>query len=346
MYARVYHAFGDTTAGAQDQALLDLSQSIAEQGVPLIWINAEGVPAGTRICRSTSDPTLPDDDPRVRAYVAVLAAQHPPIVDSLIGKIYYGDSPVVRVAEHHSGAAGDLRRGRPARRLLRHSHARRRGARATLGRHGARVGASTRNAALESVRLDRAARGARDRRHVAARRSPTCAAISSGSIASRTASSASDASRSSSRSTSPRSSSASTKYFQARVPTLANTIAVRVGDRAAPRRSFTAIRVLLEWAVEVLTKNAIDALAGRGGTRAAVGAAGSGRFASSSASPTTDRAFRASCAIASSSPASPRRRAAGASASRSRNASSKRITAANSCSRRTTQGATFEIILH
>ena len=45
-------------------------------------------------------------------------------------------------------------------------------------------------------------------------------------------------------------------------------------SRRAFRASFTAIPCLLEWAVEVLTKNAIDALAGRGG-RFAVGAAAS-----------------------------------------------------------------------
>jgi signal transduction histidine kinase len=95
MYARVFHAFGDTTAGAQDQALVDLVQSIKDQGVPLILINAEGMPAGHANLPVDPQSTLPDDDPRIRAYVAVLAAQHPPVIDPLIGKVYYGDSPVV-----------------------------------------------------------------------------------------------------------------------------------------------------------------------------------------------------------------------------------------------------------
>jgi signal transduction histidine kinase len=55
-----------------------------------------------------------------------------------------------------------------------------------------------------------------------------------------------------------------TKYFQARVPTLANTIVIE--SRIAPQLPpIHGDAVLLEWAVEVLTKNAIDALAGRGG---------------------------------------------------------------------------------
>jgi signal transduction histidine kinase len=53
-------------------------------------------------------------------------------------------------------------------------------------------------------------------------------------------------------------------YFRARVPTLANTIAIDVvHSGSAP--PVNGDPVLLEWAIEVLAKNAIDALAGRGG---------------------------------------------------------------------------------
>src|SRR6185437_15788844 len=54
-------------------------------------------------------------------------------------------------------------------------------------------------------------------------------------------------------------------YFSARVPTLAHPIALRL---EAGEGAFTikGDRVLLEWAIESLVKNAIDALAGRGGS--------------------------------------------------------------------------------
>lgn len=54
-------------------------------------------------------------------------------------------------------------------------------------------------------------------------------------------------------------------YFAARVPTLAHPIAIRLD---APGWDFPVVgdRVLLEWAIESLVKNAIDALAGRGGS--------------------------------------------------------------------------------
>jgi signal transduction histidine kinase len=53
-------------------------------------------------------------------------------------------------------------------------------------------------------------------------------------------------------------------YFRARVPTLAHTIAIDVTHESADT-AIDADPVLLEWAIEVLAKNAIDALAGRGG---------------------------------------------------------------------------------
>ncbi len=54
-------------------------------------------------------------------------------------------------------------------------------------------------------------------------------------------------------------------YFRARVPTLANTVRIDVTTADVVPRVQGDL-VLLEWALEVLVKNAIDALAGRGGT--------------------------------------------------------------------------------
>ena len=53
-------------------------------------------------------------------------------------------------------------------------------------------------------------------------------------------------------------------YFRARVPKLANAVAINV---TTPQDHVKTLgdAVLLEWALEVLIKNAVDALAGRGG---------------------------------------------------------------------------------
>jgi signal transduction histidine kinase len=53
-------------------------------------------------------------------------------------------------------------------------------------------------------------------------------------------------------------------YFSHRLPTLANTISITVDGTSDPLR-VAGDRVLLEWAIESLVKNAVDALAGRGG---------------------------------------------------------------------------------
>jgi signal transduction histidine kinase len=54
-------------------------------------------------------------------------------------------------------------------------------------------------------------------------------------------------------------------YFRARVPRLAHAVHIEVASPPAPV-DVHGDAVLLEWALEVLVKNSIDALAGRGGT--------------------------------------------------------------------------------
>jgi len=253
MYARVFHAFGDTTAGAQDQALVDLVQSIKDQGVPLILINAEGMPAGHANLPVDPQSTLPDDDPRIRAYVAVLAAQHPPVIDPLIGKVYYGDSPVVEslniipVLQAILAAVVLLAgfyvirtRGDAARERLWAGMARE-------SAHQLGTPLSSLSGWIELLedrasddmsqsavahmrsdleRLDRVAH-----RFERIGREPKFEEIDVAAIVERM-----------------------TKYFQARVPTLANTIAVQ--SQIASRLAVVhGDPVLLEWAIEVLTKN-------------------------------------------------------------------------------------------
>src|SRR5205823_4560810 len=81
MYARIYHAFADTTPGATNEALFDLSKSIGDQGVPLIWTDLRDVPQSHLNLPFEHGTPVSDDDPRVRDYVRILAAEHPPIVD-------------------------------------------------------------------------------------------------------------------------------------------------------------------------------------------------------------------------------------------------------------------------
>ena len=264
MYGRVYRAFPDTTPGAQYQALLELSKSITDQGVPLILTDIHGVPAG-HANLPFDDPRHPvsDGDPRVRDYIAVLAGEHKPIVDPLIGKIYYGDTRVVRglrvipllqtltaVVLLLAGWYIIRTRGNAARERLWAGMARESAHQlgTPLSSLAGWIELLEENASDASSRaavahmrgdLDRLDRVAHRFERIG--RDPKSDAVDVGAIV-----------------------HAVTRYFQARVPTLANTIAID----AAVAPALPAVRgdaVLIEWALEVLTKNAIDALAGRGG---------------------------------------------------------------------------------
>ena len=153
MYARVFHGLGDPTPGAETQSLLELSKSITEQGVPLIATDLQGRPGAHANLPFDRADTLSNDDPRVRDYVAVLAAEHDPIVDSLSGRVYYGDPPIVQglriIPVLQALFAGIL--------LLAGLYIiRTRGdvARAVVGRNGPRVGPPARDAVVELGRMD------------------------------------------------------------------------------------------------------------------------------------------------------------------------------------------------
>jgi len=263
MYARVYHAFGNSPSGSQDLALLELSQSIREQGVPLIQINGEGAVLGHANLPFDKPTPVQDDDPRVRAYIPVLASQNDPVVDSVIGKIYYGDPPIVQSLSiipvlQAVFAAVVLLAGFYIIRTR--TDAARERLWAGMARESAhqlgtplsslsgwielleeRANDSTGQLAVTHMRADLERLDRVAHRFERIGREPKFEEIDIGGVVDRVAT-----------------------YFRARVPTLANTIAIH--SEIAP--NLPVIRgdgVLLEWAVEVLAKNAIDALAGRGG---------------------------------------------------------------------------------
>jgi len=264
MYARVFRAFGDTATGASDAALVDLSRAITEQGVPLVIISPNGE-VYTHVNLPFDDPRhpVPDSDPRVRAFVPVLQRANAPIVEPSIGTIYYGDDAVVRgllvipIIQVVTAAILLLAglyvirtRGDAARERLWAGMARE--SAHQLGTPLSSLAGwvelledrgddestrtVTRHMRGDLERLDRVAH-----RFERIGREPKYEPLDVADIVARVS-----------------------RYFQARVPTLANTIAIEC--TAAPDlHAVQGDPVLLEWAIEVLTKNAIDALAGRGG---------------------------------------------------------------------------------
>ncbi len=260
MYARIYRALQDTSAG-QDPAivLLELSGQIRESGLPLVLTDPDG-----RVTAAANLPFgAPLSDERTRAYVAELDRRNIPIVQPGVGAVHIGDSPlvsglriipllqVIGIGVLLAFAFYALReRGRADRETVWAGMARE--AAHQLGTplsalagwiellREAVSGPTARRAVaamqqdlqrLERVshRFERIGRPARQEQ-------VDCAALVDRLAA----------------------------YFAARAPTLGKTVHIRSDHPAGP----LLVRgdgVLLEWVLEVLIKNAIDSLGGRNG---------------------------------------------------------------------------------
>ena len=261
MHAQILSALADPSPDAANAALLELASSISELGVPVIITDTRG--------RPTWAINLPFrasiDDARVAAHIAVLDRENPPLIEPAIGTIHFGDSRLVKslrfipalqavlVAFVFLAGVYVLRtRGRADRERVW----------AGMARESAHQLATPLSSLAGWIELmaDRAAadptsaraveymRGDLDRLERVAHRFERIgrpakeAPVDVAELAERV-----------------------TSYFQARVPTLAHTVGVKLELGQGPL-VVKGDAVLLEWALEAVAKNAIDALAGRGGT--------------------------------------------------------------------------------
>jgi signal transduction histidine kinase len=259
MYARVFRAISDTTEGASTQALLDLSKSIADQGVPLIVTDLKGKPTASR----NLPKELGEDEELIRAYVRELDRENLPVTDSLVGRIHYGNTPLVKwlniipalqavsafvllmAGVYIVRTRGNAERERVWAGMARESAHQLGTPLSSLAGwvellderstdEATKKAVANMNADL--VRLDRVAH-----RFERIGREPRRDSVDVPALVVRIG-----------------------DYFRARVPTLNHAVTI---DVAPPDEPFTILgdAVLLEWAMEVLVKNAVDALAGRGG---------------------------------------------------------------------------------
>ena len=259
MYARVFRAQSDTTESASTQALFDLSRSIREQGVPLIVTDRSGRPGPN----ANLPDGVADDEARLLAYVRELDRQNPPVVDSLVGQIHYGNPPIVRwlriipalqatsalllllAAVYIVRTRGNAERERVWAGMARESAHQLGTPLSSLsgwielleerGADEATHSALTQMRA-DLLRLDRVAH-----RFERIGREPRRDTVDVAALVDRLG-----------------------NYFRQRVPTLKHAVTI---DILPPDEPFTILgdAVLLEWSLEVLVKNAVDALAGRGG---------------------------------------------------------------------------------
>ncbi len=269
LYARVYEALADPGADAS-AALLDMSRAIGESKVPVLVTDADGnlaaavntpfdklASGGTRV-----DPRLQGNEP-LRRYIAKLDRENEPIAEQGVGTVHIGDTPLVfglRIiplvqagtlallllaglyafrtrerADREKVWAGMAREsahqlGTPLSSLS-----------GWLELLGERAGDPLTSKAIEHMRgdLDRLERVAHRFERIG--RPPRQDPVDVRQLVEHVGG-----------------------YFRARVPTLAHAVEIAASGGAEPLL-IHGDAVLLEWALEALIKNAVDALAGRGG---------------------------------------------------------------------------------
>ncbi|MEO8194521.1 MAG: HAMP domain-containing sensor histidine kinase [Gemmatimonadales bacterium] len=259
MYARVYDGLNDPGPDAANAALLDLSRHIRESGVPLIITDSKGNPTAS----ANLPRELPLDSREIREFVRDLDRQNRPIAEGDVGTVHFGNTPLVRglriipllqsllIGMFLLAGAYALRtRGRADREQIWAGMARE-------SAHQLGTPISSMSGWIELLReaggdpmtesalthmdgdLERLKRVANRFERIG--RPPRRQQVDVGELVDRVAA-----------------------YFRARVPTLAQRVTV-VSSRGDGPLMVNGDPVLLEWAIESLAKNAIDALAGRDG---------------------------------------------------------------------------------
>ncbi|MEO7999231.1 MAG: HAMP domain-containing sensor histidine kinase [Gemmatimonadaceae bacterium] len=260
MYNITMNALQDTTSDADPQvAIIQLQGLITESGLPLVVTNKTG-----RISASANVPGgISGDAQKEQAFIAKLDRKNQPIEQPGLSTIHYGDSPIISGLEIFpvlqasaivlllAFAFYALReRGRADREKVWAGMARE--AAHQLGTPLSSIGGwlellgerdndVTSKRAIEAmqqdlVRLDRVSH-----RFERIGRPPRNDSVDAAALVERLAS-----------------------YFAARAPTLARHVEI-VSERPADALTVHGDGVLLEWVLEVLIKNAIDALGGRNG---------------------------------------------------------------------------------
>lgn len=257
LYSGVFGGLNDPRPGAEAEALLRLGEQVRALGLPLVVTDRAG-----RVTAAANLPfEAPLDDPRVKLYAARLDRQNPPISDVAVGTVHYGPLPAQRylialailqgltivvmvgVAVLAYRSAMSAQRDRLWVAMAREA-AHQMGTPLTslqgwIERVRSRAAPPPDLAdhlSADAERIDRVAQRF-ERIGNPAKREP----IGLGALADRVAG-----------------------YFRPRLPRHANPIDLRVEARGAGP-TVLGDPVLLEWALEALVKNAIDALQGRPG---------------------------------------------------------------------------------
>ncbi len=82
--------------GQEENALYNLQTIIRESGVPLVWTGPADTVLGAANLPFDADLKTPAGQEHVRSYVKRLDARHPPVGEATLGLIHFGDTPEVR----------------------------------------------------------------------------------------------------------------------------------------------------------------------------------------------------------------------------------------------------------
>lgn len=96
IYFQILNGLSDPRPGAAEQTLLALSDEIQNLGIPIIVADADGFPAFTSNLPFQADPNNPDDQLRLYEYMHELEQLNPPLVEPELGGVYVGDPPLLR----------------------------------------------------------------------------------------------------------------------------------------------------------------------------------------------------------------------------------------------------------
>jgi signal transduction histidine kinase len=96
IFVQVLRGLYDPAEGAAESALLQLSEEVQRLGIPIVITDADGVPAYVANLPFDADPMDPQDSERLLAYARQLSDEHPPIYEPELGVVFFGDPPLVR----------------------------------------------------------------------------------------------------------------------------------------------------------------------------------------------------------------------------------------------------------
>ncbi|HLL45303.1 MAG TPA: hypothetical protein VK399_01280, partial [Longimicrobiaceae bacterium] len=96
IYIRILRGLNDPADDAALQTLLKVSGEMQRLRIPLIVTDEDGVPGAAINLPFEADVSNPDDHERIRAYARDLARRNEPIVEEGLGIIFFGDPPTVQ----------------------------------------------------------------------------------------------------------------------------------------------------------------------------------------------------------------------------------------------------------